>query len=107
MARRYCPIDPSNGPDPLTKVWIPYAMTEPALFLSTLNFAATHLDCLRGHTDNPQILAHKVETIRQINSRLERPTKALADETIGAVVMLAAMEVYLALSLVLKPMEQY
>ena len=93
MARDYLPIDPGTGNNPLQKVWVPQAISEPALFLSTVNFAATHLDRAQGRSCSPQILADKIEIIRLLNARLERPDEAVSDETIGAVVMLAGVEV--------------
>ena len=93
MARNCMPWDPGNGQNPLTKIWVPYALTDPVLFLATLNFAAVHLDILYGRYSSPITLFHKGETIRQINARLQDPSKALTNTTIGAVAMLAAMEV--------------
>ena len=68
-------------------------MTDSVLFLATMNFAATHIDCMQRHSGNPQILADKVETIRLLNAKLESPSEALSDVSIGTVVMLVAMEV--------------
>lgn len=93
MARNCLPIDPGNGSNPLTKVWVPYAITDPALFLATLNFAAVHLNILRGQYNSRSTLMHKGETIRLINARLQKPTESLTNETIGSVAMLAATEV--------------
>ena len=93
MTKNCLPIDPGNGQNPLTKVWVPYAMTDPVLFLATLNFAAVHLDLLRGTQSNHKTLVHKGETIRRINDRLQSSTETISNTTIGAVAMLAAMEV--------------
>jgi len=38
-------------------------------------------------------MARKCETIRLVNERLQHPTQALVNETIGCIVMLAAIEV--------------
>ena len=96
MARRYLPVDPGLENNPLTKVWLPNAMADPVLFLATLNVAAIHLDIVQGRYSNPITLAHKVEAISLINSRLKEPNEALTNETIASVVMLAAMEVILS-----------
>lgn len=94
MARNCLPTDRSGaGSNPLTKVWVSYAMTDPILFIATLSFAAVHLDILRGKYNSPHTLTHKIETIRLINFRLQNSTEALSNETIGSVAMLAAMEV--------------
>ncbi len=68
-------------------------MADPILFIATLNFAAVHLDILRGRYNSPHTLTHKIETIRLINVRLQNSTEALSNETIGSVAMLVAMEV--------------
>lgn len=73
-------------------------MTDPVLFLATLNFAAVHLDLLRGTQNNHKTLIHKGETIRRINARLQSSTETVSNTTIGAVAMLAAMEVMLYLT---------
>lgn len=70
-------------------------MSDPILFLATLNFAAVHLDFVRGQCSNPRTLIHKVETIRLINARLQDPIEALTNTTIGAIIMLAGVEVRL------------
>ena len=92
MARRYLPVDPGVDNNPLTKVWLPNAMADPILFLALVNVAAIHLDIIQGRYSNPITLAHKVEAISLINSRL-KTNEALTNETIASVVMLAAMEV--------------
>ena len=93
MAKNCLPVDPGNGQNPLVKVWVPYAMADPVLFLATLSFAAVHLDVLRGQDISPGTLFYKGETIRMINQRLASPTHTLTNTTIGAVAMLAAVEV--------------
>ena len=93
MARNCLPIDSGDGSNSFTKMWVSYAMTDPILFIATLNFAAVHLDILRGKYNNPHTLTNNIETIRLINARLHHSTEALSNETIGSVAMLAAMEV--------------
>ena len=91
MARNFLPVMAGKGQHPLTNVWIPNAVADPLLFLATINFAAAHLDFLHGRSTSSRTIAQKVETIRLINLRL--PESNLSDSTIGAVAMLAAMEV--------------
>ena len=94
MGRRYLPISPGNeNNDPLTMVWASHAIADPLLFLSTLNLATIHLDVLNGQHSSPVTIARKCEAIRRINARVQSPNDALTNETIGSVVMLAAMEV--------------
>lgn len=68
-------------------------MQDRLLFLATLNYAAVHFDVLSGTYNRQKTLVDKAETIRLIRARLESPTKALKNTTIGAVAMLAATEV--------------
>ena len=71
---------------------MPYAMTDPVLFLATLNFAAVHLDVMHGRRNSPRTLVQKGETMHLINLRLNS-AKIASDTTIAAVLMLAAVEV--------------
>jgi len=93
MGSRYLPIDRADGNHPLTQKWFPHAMADPVLFMATLNVAATHLDICHGRHSGPMTIAPKGETIRLVNERLQHPTQALVNETIGCIVILAAMEV--------------
>ena len=72
---------------------MPHAMTDPLLFLATTNFAAAHLDLVRGRECSPRTIVQKGETIRLINLRLQDSATTLSDTTIATVAMLAAMEV--------------
>ena len=68
-------------------------MQDKLLFLATLNYTAVLIDSLSGSYNRQRTLAHKAETIRLIKARLESPTEALKNTTIGAMAMLAATEV--------------
>ncbi len=68
-------------------------MQDRLLSLATLNYAAVHQDLLCGTYKHRKILVHKAETIRLIKVRLESPTEAVKNTTMGAVAMLAAAEV--------------
>lgn len=94
MARRCLPVEVGKGQNPLTNIWMPYALADPLLFLATLNFAAAHIDIVHGRLSNPRTIAQKGETIRLINLRLQDSADIVSDTTIGAVAMLAAMEVF-------------
>ena len=93
MARNCLPTDLGCESNALTNIWVPYAMTDPVLFLATLNFAAAHLDILRGRWNNPGTLNRKIQTTRLVNARLQNDAEALSNETIGSVAILAATEV--------------
>ena len=93
MARNCLPTDLGYESNSLSQNWVPNAMTDPALFLATLNFAAAHLDILRGRWNNTSTLSRKIQTTRLVNARLQNKTEALSNETIGSVAILAATEV--------------
>ena len=81
-----------GGQHPLIDIWMPYAVADPVLFLATLTMAASHLDVVHGRRKNPRTLAQKGEVIRLVNLRLNS-AEAVSDSTIGAVLMLASLEV--------------
>ena len=87
------PVDACDGQDPLTTIWLPNAMQDRLLFLASLNYAAVLLDAHGGTYNRQKTLMHKAEIIRLIRARLESPTEALKNTTIGAMAMLAATEV--------------
>ena len=93
MALNCLPIDQHKGQNPITKCWIHYALQDSTLFQATLNFAEVHLDILSGNYNSQRAIFHKGQSIRAINSKLGDSEHALSNETIGAVAMLAAIEV--------------
>lgn len=93
MAINCLPVDHGNGENPLTKIWLPYALQDPTLFIATLTFAVAHLEILSGKYKSPRTLCHKGKSIKAVNAKLRHREHALSNETIGAVAMLAAMEV--------------
>ena len=68
-------------------------MQDGLLFLATVNYTAVQFDALNGIYNRQTTLVHKAETIRLIKARLESPTEAVKNITLGAVAMLAATEV--------------
>ena len=93
MAADCLPIDQRKVQNPLTKIWLPYALQDPTLFLATLTFAAVHLEIMSGNYQSPRTLFHKGDSIRALNAKLGNREHALSNEAIGAVAMLAAIEV--------------
>lgn len=93
MALNCLPVDLGSGENPLTKIWLPYALQDYTLFLATVTFAVTHLEILSGNYKSPRTLLHKGKLIKALNAKLGDREHALSNETIGAVAMLAAMEV--------------
>ncbi len=93
MAPKCLPVEIGGGQHPLIDVWMPQAVADPLLFLATLNYAAAHIDIIHETQNNPRTIAQKGEIIRLINLRLQDSAEAVSNTTIGAVAMLAAMEV--------------
>ena len=79
--------------DSITKKWLHFALDDRAVLLATLSFAAAHVDMLSRRPMTPQTLWYKQETIGTINEKLQLPKEAVSNSNIGAVVMLASMEV--------------
>ena len=86
-------MESGGGHNPLIKIWLPHAMQDPLLFLATVNFAAVHHDAILGNFNSQTTLVRKAEIIRLIKARLQSPTGAVTNTTIGAAAMLAASEV--------------
>ena len=101
MAINCLPVDHGIGENPLTKIWLPYALQDYTLFLTTLTFAVAHLEILSGNYKSPKTLLNKGQAIKAVNAKLRDSEHALSNETIGAVAMLAAMEVWHATHLCL------
>ena len=93
MALNCLPVDECKGQNPLTKLWLPYALQDTTLFLATLTFAEVHLEIMSGNYRSQRALLHKGDSIKAVNARLGDREHALSNETIGAVAMLAAIEV--------------
>ena len=93
MALNCLPIDQHKGQNPFTKTWLPYALQDSTLFQATLNFAQVHLDVMAGKYNSQRAIFHKGQSIRAVNAKLMDVEHALSNETIGAVAMLAAIEV--------------
>ena len=77
----------------MTNMWIPLTLSDSLLFQASINFAAVHRDALLSHQDQSKSLMRKARTIDMVNSRLRRPDAAVADACLGAVCLLAAIEV--------------
>ena len=77
----------------MTREWIPLTLSDPVLFQASINFAAVHHDFLLRQQDQSSNLTRKTRTIDMVNSSLSRPDTAVADACLGAVCLLAAIEV--------------
>ena len=68
-------------------------MRDAVLFHGTMAYAAGHLDMLLERQPQPETLMKKTQAIRMIKERISCNTKALSNSTIGAIAMLASLEV--------------
>lgn len=70
-------------------------MTDPLLFHATIfSFAMMNMKDDRFRlVESPEVGAHKLRAIQLVNERLLDPVACISDETIGAVVCLAHIEV--------------
>ena len=87
------PVPNNEAPGSLAILWLSYALQDETLFLATLNFASVHLDILARRPISSRALAYKSDVIKTVNNRLASSEEALSNSTIGAVAMLAAVEV--------------
>ena len=58
-----------------------------------MTFAEVHLGILSGNHRSQRALIHKCDSIKAVNAMLRDRAHALSNEAIGAVAMLAAIEV--------------
>lgn len=77
----------------LTEVWLPYALQDSMLFVSTMAFATVYLESAGSYSRSSKSVSYKNEAIRAINASLQCPGKAVSDSTIGAVAMLMKLQV--------------
>lgn len=75
-------------------LWFSFALTDPALFHTTLFISASHLSASQKKPALPAFFQHRGEVIRIVNNRLRKSTAAAAtDGTIGAVAGLSIADV--------------
>ena len=77
----------------ITRVWLPYALSDRTLSLCTLTFAAGYLEVLGALSDHSQRISYKAQAIRAINDVFRRPENVSYNSTIAAVAMFALNEV--------------
>ena len=70
-------------------------MTDPVLFQATTTYAAAHLDMLHRRQNQTRTLFRMVQTLSMINEQPQCDETALSNPNIGAVAMLASLEVSL------------
>jgi hypothetical protein len=75
--------------------WLATAIASPVLFNVTLFVSAVHDAGLHGLRESHESLYYKAQTIRAVNEALYDPKKAVADETLAAVLLLTHVVVSL------------
>ena len=68
-------------------------MRDAVLFHGTLAYAAGHLDMILERQPRPETLMKKTQAIQMIKERVSCNTKVSSNSTIGAIAMLASLEV--------------
>lgn len=89
----FYPIEAYWGFNPSKKVWVPLALTDPAL-LHTILFCGDQFGAkLNSQKERPSAIKHLEQAIRIINERLQNPLQELSDSTVAAVAGVALTEV--------------
>ena len=79
--------------NPLRKYWIPWIMTDPVLFQLTMTLSAIHMIMRQGAQDQQYIILQKMTSIKLINERIDSQDDPTDNSIIGAIAMMAAIEV--------------
>ena len=95
VTRECVPLDRGLEADenPLRASWIPLAIADPLLFQATTTYAALHRGLLCGVQGHVESLARKARTIEMIIEQLHEADQRITDSTIGAIAMMASIEV--------------
>lgn len=86
-------IEAHWGFNPMKTLWVPLALTDPALLNSVLFCSDQFGASTNGQKERPSAIKHLKETIRILNKRLQYPLQEINDSTIAAVSLLALTEV--------------
>jgi hypothetical protein len=87
------PIEAYWGFNPTKQLWVPLALTDPALLSSILCSAGQFRARMNGEKEPLSAINHLKQTIRILNERLQGPLQEISDSTIAAVAGLALTEV--------------
>ncbi|KAK9427244.1 fungal-specific transcription factor domain-containing protein [Lipomyces doorenjongii] len=80
------------GFNPTEKLWVPLALTDPAL-LSSILFSSEQFEArMNGQKERPAAINHLTQTFRILIERLQDPLQEISDSTIAAVAGLALTE---------------
>lgn len=92
IAFQYYPLDMNTDTNPFIVSWWPLALEDPALFHVSLQTASLdeELRAQRGFAVSEALM---VDSVCELRKKIEHSSSAVQDETINAVVTLAAIEV--------------
>lgn len=92
IAFQYYPLDLGTASNPFVVSWWPLALADPALFHVSLQTASLdeELRAQKGFSTSELLMMDSVSLVRR---KIESPELACRDETLNAVVTLAAIEV--------------
>ena len=92
MADHAYSIEAHWGFNPMKKLWVPLALTDPAL-LNSILFSSDQFGAkMNGQKERPRQIILLEHTIRILNQRLQDPLQEISDSTIAAVALLALTE---------------
>ncbi|KAE9369155.1 hypothetical protein N431DRAFT_469085 [Stipitochalara longipes BDJ] len=80
------------GFNPIKKLWVPLALTDPALLHSILFCSDQFGTRLNGQKERPSAVGHLRQTIRILNKRLLEPSQGISNSTIATVALLTLTE---------------
>jgi hypothetical protein len=91
IAFQYYPLDLDLTSNPFVVSWWPLALADPALFHVSLQTASLDIDlrAQRGFANSEILMADSVSLVRQ---KVTDSASALQDETLDAIITLAAIE---------------
>jgi hypothetical protein len=78
---------------PMTDSTFAQSIQDQAAFHALLSYSGHHLATVRGEKISPSTLAHKAESIRIVNERLNDPQLRMTDGTIQTIILLSHIEV--------------
>ena len=93
MADHAYQIEEYWGINAIKQLWMPLALTDPALLHSMLFCSDQFWSELNGQPERASAVKHLTQTIKILNQRLQDPLQKVNDSTIAAVALLALTEV--------------
>lgn len=81
------------GVNAIKQLWMPLALTDPALLHSILFCSDQFCAKMNSQPEHPSAIKHLTQTINILNQRLQDPLQEINDSTIAAVALVALTEV--------------